>query len=76
MLVAGEQFFTPQQEQDICDIVVANNAFTLRESQSATLEDNGVFQNINSVSICTIGRVLKGHQMTMKQLYKVPSERN
>lgn len=68
--------FTPQQEQEICNMVLSNNAITLREIQSAILEDNGIFQNINSVSISTIDRVLKRHQMTMKQLYKVPFERN
>lgn len=57
-------------------MVIANNSIRLREIQSAIINDNNVFANINSVSISTIDRVLKRHQMTMKQLYKVPFERN
>ncbi len=60
--------FNHQREQDICNMVIANNSIRLREIQSAIINDN-VFANINSVSISTIDRVLKRHQMTMKQLY-------
>ncbi|XP_058609557.1 uncharacterized protein LOC131525677 [Onychostoma macrolepis] len=68
--------FNHQQEQEICNMIIANNSIRLREIQSAIINDNNVFANINSVSISTIDRVLKRHQMTMKQLYKVPFERN
>lgn len=68
--------FNQLQEQEICNMVIANNSIRLREIQSAIINDNNVFANINSVSISTIDRVLKRHQMTMKQLYKVPFERN
>ncbi len=57
-------------------MVIANNSIRLREIQNAIINDNNVFANINSVSISTIDRVLKIHQMNMKQLYKVPFERN
>ncbi len=57
-------------------MVRANNAIRLREIQSAIIEDNNVFQNIQSVSISTIERVLKRHHMSMKQLYRVSFERN
>nr|XP_023660031.1 uncharacterized protein LOC111839927 [Paramormyrops kingsleyae] len=57
-------------------MVIANNAIKLKEIQSAVIEDNGVFGNIGSVSIATIDRVLKRNEMRMKQLYKVPFERN
>lgn len=57
-------------------MVIANNAIRLREIQSAIIEDNNVFENIQAVSISTIDRVLKRHQMSMKQLYRVPFERN
>ena len=51
--------FNQQQEQEICNIVVANNSITLREIQTTILEDNaGIFQNVNAVSISTIDRVL------------------
>ncbi len=57
-------------------MVRANNAIRLREIQSAIIEDNNVFQNIQSVSISTIDRVLRRHHMSMKQMYRVPFERN
>ncbi|KAI2658772.1 Glutamyl-tRNA(Gln) amidotransferase subunit B, mitochondrial [Labeo rohita] len=65
-----------QQEREICNMVIANNAITLRQIRNAILLDNVMFQNINSISISTIDRVLKKHQMTMKQIYRVPFERN
>ncbi len=68
--------FTPEQEEAICTMVVENNAIRLREIKSAIIEDNNIFENIQTVSISTIDRVLKRHQMNMKQLYTVPFERN
>ncbi|XP_039608400.1 uncharacterized protein LOC120528320 isoform X1 [Polypterus senegalus] len=65
-----------QQEQEICNMVIANNAITLRQIRNAILLDNVMFQNINSISISTIDWVLKKHQMTMKQIYRVPFKRN
>lgn len=57
-------------------MVLANNAIKLKEIQQAVIQDNNVFQTIRSVSISTMDRVLKRHQMSMKQLYKVPFQRN
>ncbi len=51
--------FNHQQEQEICNMVIVNNSIRLREIQSAIINDNNVFANINSVSISTIDRVLK-----------------
>ncbi|CAK6982700.1 uncharacterized protein LOC122873078, partial [Scomber scombrus] len=68
--------FTPVQEEAICTMVVENNAIRLREIKSAIIDDNNIFENIQTVSISTIDRVLKRHQMNMKQLYTVPFERN
>lgn len=65
-----------RQEQEICNIVIANNAITLRQIHDTILLDNAIFQNIYSISISTIDRVLKKHQVTMKQIYRVPFERN
>ncbi|XP_078027192.1 uncharacterized protein LOC144464339 [Epinephelus lanceolatus] len=65
-----------EQEQEICNIVMANNAITLREICNTIIQDNLIFQNINTISISTIDRVLKKHEMSMKQLYRVPFERN
>jgi hypothetical protein len=50
-------------------MVVENNAIRLRELKSAIIEDNNIFENIQTVSISTIDRLLKRHQMNMKQLY-------
>ncbi len=46
--------FNHQQEQEICNMVIANNSIRLREIQSAIINDNNVFANIHSVSISTI----------------------
>ncbi len=56
--------FNHKQEQEICNMVITNNSIRLREIQSAIINDNNVFAKINSVSISTIDRVLKIHQMT------------
>ncbi|KAK0131197.1 hypothetical protein N1851_034102 [Merluccius polli] len=68
--------FSVQQEAAIVDMVVANNAIKLREIQTAVIADQGTFQNINSVSVSTIDRVLKKNHLAMKQLYRVPFQRN
>ncbi len=57
-------------------MVVANNAVRLREIQAAVIADQGAFRNINSVSLATIDRVLKRNHVRMKQLYRVPFQRN
>ena len=65
-----------QQELAIVDMVVANNAIKLHEIQSRILEDQEIFQNINSISLATITRTLSKHRVRIKQLYTVPFERN
>lgn len=70
------RLFTPRQEEAICTMVRANNAMRLREIQRTIIEDNDVFENIHMVSISTIDRVLHRNQMSMKQLYRVPFQRN
>ncbi|XP_026021367.1 uncharacterized protein LOC113021121 isoform X2 [Astatotilapia calliptera] len=67
---------TPQQEERICAMVAANNALRLREIQRTVVEDDTIFGNIQSISISTIDRVLRRNEMSMKQLYRVPFERN
>lgn len=64
------------QEQEICDMVIANNAITLSQIRDAVLQNNDVFQSINFISISTIDRVLKKNLITMKQIYRVPFDRN
>lgn len=57
-------------------MVLENNAIRVREIKSPIIEDNNIFENIQTVSISTIDRVLKRHPMNIKQLYSVPFERN
>ncbi|XP_052414330.1 uncharacterized protein LOC127959292 [Carassius gibelio] len=57
-------------------MVIRNNGIKLTEIQDRFLADNVTFANIHSVSIITISRILKKHQVSMKQLYTVPFERN
>lgn len=35
-----------QQEQEICNMVFANNAITLRQIRTAILQDKAIFQNV------------------------------
>ncbi|XP_016372823.1 uncharacterized protein LOC107712180 [Sinocyclocheilus rhinocerous] len=71
-----QRLFTQQQELAIVNLVRANNAIRLHQLQQQILADRQVFNNINRVSITTIRRILVKHNMTMKQLYRVPFERN
>lgn len=57
-------------------MVIADNEIKLKEIQSRVVEDNVVFWNIAGISITTISRNLARHRVRMKQLYKVPFERN
>ena len=57
-------------------MVIANNSIRLREICANIIADNGVFANIENVGTTKIARVLKKHQIRMKQLYTVPFERN
>lgn len=70
------KIFSVEQEAAIVDMVVANNAIRLREIQAAVIADQGAFRNINSVSLATIERVLKRNHVRMKQIYRVPFQRN
>ena len=71
-----QRLFTQQQKLAIVDLVRANNAIRLNKLQQQILADREVFNNIERVSISTIRRILVKHQITMKQLYRVPFERN
>ncbi|XP_073704232.1 uncharacterized protein [Garra rufa] len=70
------RLFTEQQELAIIEMVRENNAIRLRELQQRIIEDRNVFNHINRVSISTLSRILKKHNFRMKQLYRVPFERN
>ncbi|KAJ8369545.1 hypothetical protein SKAU_G00095730 [Synaphobranchus kaupii] len=57
-------------------MVRANNAIRLREIQSQIIDDNAMFPGNNHVSLSTIDRILKINHVRMKQVYRVPFERN
>ena len=68
--------FSPHQETLIVDMVRENNTIKLREIQQRIIEDHMYFEGIDSVSLSTVDRVLKHNRLRMKQLYRVPFERN
>ncbi len=71
-----ERLFTQQQELAIIEMVRENNAIRLRELQQRIIANRNVFNNINRISISTLSCILQKHNFRMKQLYRVPFERN
>lgn len=71
-----EQVLSPEQETEIMNMVLENNAITLRQIQRKIIENNDMFQNIDRVSLSTLDRVLRRNHLRMKQVYRVPFERN
>ncbi|XP_063077060.1 uncharacterized protein LOC134467064 [Engraulis encrasicolus] len=71
-----QRLFTPDQETNIVNMVMANNTIRLREIQQRVIEDDTVFANINTVSISALSRLLDRNRIRMKQVYRVPFERN
>lgn len=70
------RLLSPEQETEIMNMVLENNAITLRQIQRKTIENNEIFQNIDRVSLSTLDRVLHRNKLRMKQVYRVPFERN
>ncbi|XP_044049674.1 uncharacterized protein LOC122875034 [Siniperca chuatsi] len=68
--------FTAEQETHIVNMVIANNSIRLREIQQRIIEDDNTFQNIHNVSISVLSRVLARNRNRMKQICRVPFERN
>nr|XP_020474740.1 uncharacterized protein LOC109971067 [Monopterus albus] len=68
--------FTAAQETRIVDMVRENNLIRLREIRDKVIADNVNFESIDDVSLATIDRVLRCQKMRMKQVYRVPFERN
>ncbi|KAL0146999.1 hypothetical protein M9458_057523 [Cirrhinus mrigala] len=68
--------FTRAQEATILNMVMANNCIRLREIQANIINDDRIFNNIQRVSLSTLARILKKNQVHMKQLYRVPFDRN
>lgn len=71
-----QRLFTQQQELAVVDLVRADNAIRLHQLREKILADREVFNNIDRVSITTIRRILGKHNITMKQVYRVPFQRN
>lgn len=65
--------FTGVREAATVNLVLERNEIRLREIQSHIIQDNTVFSNIERVSLA---RILDRNQSRMKQLCKVPFERN
>ncbi len=57
-------------------MVRENNLIRLREIRDKVNADNVNFESIDDVSLATIDRVLRRQKMRMKQVYRVPFERN
>ncbi|XP_038138342.1 uncharacterized protein LOC119781817 [Cyprinodon tularosa] len=57
-------------------MVCENNLIRLREIRDKDIDDNVNFEGIDDVSLATIDRVLLSQKMRMKQVYRVPFERN
>ena len=68
--------FTAEQETAIVNMVLANNALTIKQIKTAIIDDQAMFHNIATVSIATVDRVLRRNELRMKQVYRVPFERN
>ncbi|XP_051985534.1 uncharacterized protein LOC127646124 [Xyrauchen texanus] len=68
--------FTVAQETLIVDMVRENNLIRIREIRDKVIADNVNFESIDDVSLATIDRVLRRQKMRMKQVYRVPFERN
>lgn len=68
--------FTAAQETLIVDMVRGNNLIRLREIRDKVIADNVNFESIDDVSLATIDRVLRRQKTRMKQVYRVPFERN
>ncbi len=51
--------FTEQQEREIVNMVLANNAITLNQLQANIVNNHASFNDIHQVSTSTLARILK-----------------
>lgn len=65
-----------EQEATVVNMVAADNAIRLRKVRAAVIADQGIFWSINNVSLTTTDRILRRNHMAMKQLYRVPFQKN
>lgn len=66
---------TNQQDWTLEEMVRARNDIRLSEIKHV-IEENDTFANVASLSLPTIACLLKRHQVSMKDIYLVPFERN
>jgi len=57
-------------------MVLANNAITLNQLKANIVNNHVGFNNIHQVSTSTLARIIKKNHIQMKQIYRVPFERN
>ncbi len=55
--------FTRAQEAAIVNMVLTNNCIRLREIQANIINNDHIFNNIQRVSLSTLGRILKKNQI-------------
>ena len=60
--------FTEQQEREIVNMVLANNAITLKQLQANIVNNHAMFNDIHQVSTSTLARILKKKRIQMKQI--------
>lgn len=70
------KILTDQQERAVVNLVRARNDIRLTEIRQHILDNDDMFNNVEAISLPTIARMLKRHQVSLKQLYRVPFERN
>ena len=51
--------FTREQEREIINMVLANNAIRLREFQANIIGDHSIFNNVHQVSQSTLANILR-----------------
>ena len=66
-----EPIFMQEQEREIINMVLANNAIRLREILANIIGDHAIFNNVHQVSQSTLASLLKRHQVQMKKLLSV-----
>lgn len=70
------KILTDQQEWAVVNLVRARNDIHLPEIRQHISDNDDMFNNVEAISLPTIARMLKRHQVSLKQLYHVPFERN
>ncbi|KAJ8401655.1 hypothetical protein AAFF_G00376260, partial [Aldrovandia affinis] len=70
------RLLTDEQERAVVNLVRAKNDIRFTEIRRHILDNEDIFNNVEAISLPTIARILKRHQVSLKQLYRVPFERN